>query len=108
MVNPSELMINDVFQHHREIQVRPCKERGVPGDILPNIPEDSILGGLGGAGAKELDAADPQAGDAVVLLSFTIGVEMEENAGPRGRAMRGRDVGGGEGRRVDGIGEGVA
>lgn len=63
---------------------------------------------LGGAGAEELGAAEPQAGDAVVLLAFTGGVEIEDNAGPRRGAMGGTGVRGGEGRGVDGVGEGVA
>lgn len=67
-----------------------------------------MLGGLGGAGAEELNAAEPQAGDAVVLLAFAGCVEMEENAGPWGRAVEGWGVRGGEGRGVDGVGEGVA
>lgn len=104
-VDPSVFMINDILQHHGEIQVRPKQERGVPGDILLNVPEDSMLGRLGGAGSEKLDAAEPQGGDAVVLLAFTSDSEIEENAGPRGRATIRRVVRGGKGRGIDGVAE---
>ena len=52
MVNPSVDLVDNVFQHHRQIEVVPYEQGGVPGDVLANIPEDSRLGRLGGAGAK--------------------------------------------------------
>lgn len=75
-VNAGEDAIDDVFEHHGEVEVRSNKERGVLGDVLANLPEDSLLGGLGSAGAEELGAAEPQPGDAVVLLALAFGAKL--------------------------------
>lgn len=107
MVDACELVVDNVFEHHGEVEVGFGEEGRVSRDVLADVPEDAVGGGLGGAGAEDLGAGDPDGGDAVVLLALAAGVEMEHDAGPRGGAPRGRAVGGGVWRRVDGVGEGV-
>lgn len=108
MVDSREFVVDDVLQHHGDLDVRPGQERGVPRDVLADPPEDAVLVGLGGAGAEELDAAQPDGGDAVVLVAAGGDGELEGDGGPgRSGAEWERGVGGGEGRGVDGVGEGV-
>jgi len=107
VVDAGELVVDDVFQHHGEVEVGFGEEGGVSGDVLADVPEDAIGGGFGGTGAEDLGAGDPDGGDAVVLLALAAGVEVEHDAGPRGGAAWGRAVGGGVRRSVDGVGEGV-
>lgn len=107
MVDAGEFSVDDVLEHHGEVEVGPGEQRGVPGDVLADVPEDSGGGWLGGAGAEELDAAKPDGGDAVVLVAVGGGVEVQEDAGPGGRASGGRGVRGGVRWGVDGVGEGV-
>lgn len=77
----------------------------VPGDILPNLPEDSVLGRLGRAGAEELRALQPDTGNAVILLALARGTEFEDGVGPV--AVFWRRVRGGDGGFSDGVGEAV-
>lgn len=102
-------VVNDVFEHHGEFKISLNEKRGIPGDILPNIPEDSGLRGLGGAGPEELDAAEPDGGDAIVLVALAFGAKVEDDVGPRRGAIvfRRRPVRDGERRAVDGVAEGV-
>lgn len=107
MVDASELVVDDVFKHHGEVKVVFGEEGGVSGDVLADVPEDAVSGGLGGAGAEKLGAGDPDGGNAIVLLALAAGVEVEHDAGPRAGAAWGRAVGGGVRRRVDSVGKGV-
>lgn len=109
MINSSIDFVNDVFEHHRYVKVRFDKKRRVPRDVLADSPEDAGVGGLSGGGAKELSAAEPEGGNAVVLVPADVGEEVESDAGPGAGAGGGRRrrVGGREGRAVDGVGEGV-
>lgn len=109
MVNTSKLIIDEILKHHGESTIRLLKKRGVPGDILTNIPEGSrLLGGLRCAGTEDLGAGEPDSGDAVVLLAVDATAEVEDNVGPRRRAVQRRRVGDGDGRLANGVSEGVA
>jgi hypothetical protein len=107
VVNAGIDFVDDILEHHGEVEVVAREERGVPGDVLSNLPEDSALCGLGCAGAQNLGAAEPHAGDAVVLLASALGAEIEDHVGPGCGAIERRGVVGGEGRGVHGVREGV-
>lgn len=106
MVDAGEFVINDVFKHHAEV-VGFREKRGVSSDVLANIPEDSTGSGLGGAGAEELGATEPDGGYAVVLLALAPRVEVENHARPRRGAAWGRSVGSGVRWGIDRVREGV-
>ncbi|PQP97723.1 hypothetical protein Pyn_10719 [Prunus yedoensis var. nudiflora] len=91
VVNAGVDVVNDVLEHHREVEVAAREERVVSGDVLSNLPEDSFFCRLGRAGAEELRAAEPQADYPVVLLAFAFGAKLEGDVGP-GRWA----IGGGE------------
>lgn len=107
VVDAGEFIIDDVFEHHGEVLVGLGEEGGVFRDVLADVPEDAGGAGLGGAGAEDLGAGEPDGGDAVVLLPLTPHVEVEDHAGPRRRTPRWRRVGGGVRWRIDGVGESV-
>lgn len=72
------------------------------------MPEHAGFGGLGSAGAEELDASEPDGGDAVVLVAGGGHGEGKHDAGPRGGAVRsGRGVWDGSRGQAVGVGEGV-
>lgn len=79
MVNAGIDAVDDIFEHHGEVEVGAREERGVPGNVLSNFPEDSALGWLRCAGAEQLGAPEPQAGDAVILLALALGAEIEDH-----------------------------
>ncbi|KAG6437475.1 hypothetical protein SASPL_102392 [Salvia splendens] len=58
---------DDVLEHDGEGEVGAAEEGGVAGDVFAEGPGDSVRGGLGGAGAEELAAGEPDGGDAVLL-----------------------------------------
>ncbi|KAG6416057.1 hypothetical protein SASPL_123479 [Salvia splendens] len=60
-------VVDDVLEHDEEGEVGAAEEGGVAGDVFAEGPGDSVRGGLGGAGAEELGADEPDCGDAVVL-----------------------------------------
>lgn len=109
MENAGEYVIDDILEHHSESNVRTRKERGVPGNVLPNGPEDPVGSCLGGTSAEDFSAVEPDGGDAVVLLALTRTVQLESEVGPGGRrgAILRRGVVDGEWRLGDGVGEGV-
>ena len=107
VVNAGVDTVNDVFEHHGEVEVVTREERGVPGDVLSNLPEDSTLSRLGCASTEKLGAAKPQAGYTVVLFTSAFGAELEYHVGPRGGAIGRWGVADGERGGVDGVGEGV-
>lgn len=107
VVNAGVDVVNDVLEHHREVEAAAREERGVSGDVLSNLPEDSFFCRLGRAGAEELHAAKPQADYPVVLLAFAFGAKLEAYVGPGRWAIGRRGVAGGEGRAIHGVGEGV-
>lgn len=84
------------------------EEGGVLGDVLPDGPEDAGGAGLGGAAAEELDAAQPDAEDAVELAPAARRRPLEHGAdggaaAAAAEAARGGVGGGGGGL---GVGEG--
>ncbi|KAJ6295171.1 hypothetical protein OIU76_023137 [Salix suchowensis] len=95
MVNAGVDVVNVVFEHDSKVKVILLEERGVSSDVFSNLPEDAALSGLGGAGAEELGATEPQGGDAVMLITFGLDVEFEGYVVPRRGAMEWREVGGG-------------
>ena len=107
MVNAGVDTVNDVFEHHGEVEVVTREERGVPGDVLSNLPEDSTLSRLGCASTEKLGTAKPQAGYTVVLFTSAFGAELEYHVRPRGGAIGRWGVADGERGGVDGVGEGV-
>lgn len=111
MVNARELVVDDVLEHHRDVEIGLGEEGGVPSHVLTDPPEDSVGSWLGGAGSDQLGPAEPEGRDAVVLVSAAGGGDLEDGAGPGGAAAGGGlrwRVSGGVGRGVDGVGEGVA
>ncbi|KAG6418808.1 hypothetical protein SASPL_121013 [Salvia splendens] len=60
-------VVDNVLEHDGEGEVGAAEEGGVAGDVLAEGPGDSVRGGLGGTGAEELGAGEPNGGDAVVL-----------------------------------------
>lgn len=80
MVDAGEFAVDDILEHHGEVEVGGGEERGESGDVFADVPEDAGVGGLGGAGAEELGAGEPEGGDAVVLVAFGLGVEVNDGA----------------------------
>ncbi|OAY85189.1 hypothetical protein ACMD2_12309 [Ananas comosus] len=84
------------------------EEGGVLGDVLPDGPEDAGGAGLGGAAAEELDAAEPDAEDAVELAPAARRRPLEHGADGgaaaevAAEAARGSVGGGGGGLGVGG------
>lgn len=107
MVNAGINVVYDIFKHHRNFKIGLSKQRRVPRYVFTHCPENSRLARLGCARAEQLAAAEPQAENAVVLFAFARSVKLEDHAGPGAGAIRRRRVVGGEGRFVDGVGEGV-
>ena len=105
MVNAGVDVVNIVFEHDSKVKVILLEERGVSSDVFSNLPEDAALSGLGGAGAEELGATEPQGGDAVMLITFGLDVEFEGYVVPRRGAMEWREVGGGVRRLVHCVGK---
>lgn len=84
-----------------------CKERRVPRNVFTDLPENTTLGWLGCACTQKLNAAKPQAGNAIILFAFDFGMKLEDDVGP-GLGTTGRwRVRYGEGRFVDGVSEEV-
>lgn len=108
MVDASINVVNDIFKHHRNLKFGSSKQRGVTRYVFTHSPENSRLARLGCARAEQLAAAEPQASNAGVLFAFARSVKLEDHAGPGAGAIGRRGVAGGEGRFVDGVGEGVA
>ncbi|KAJ6690128.1 hypothetical protein OIU85_006410 [Salix viminalis] len=91
MVDAGVDVVNVVFEHDSKVKVILLEERGVSSDVFSNLPEDAALSGLGGAGAEELGATEPQGGDAVMLITFGLDVEFEGYVGTKegGNGMAG-------------------
>lgn len=73
-----------------------------------HTPESPGRDGKRGGGAEKLDAVEPHGGDAVFLRCGSGGGELEDDAGPGGRAARRVGVVRGGRWEADGVGEVVA
>lgn len=96
-VDPGVNIVNDVLEHHRNVDAAgAAKEGRVTRDVLAHAPEDAGICRLRRAGAEDLDAFDPDGGDAIVLIAGAGDGEVENDAGPWGwaSARRGEDGGG--------------
>lgn len=83
-------VVDDIAEIDGE-RLRVFEEGGVAGDVLLHGPIDAIFGGLGGAGAEELGAAQPEAENAVELAAFAVCFPLEDDFGE----LLGRAAGGG-------------
>lgn len=108
MINPSIIIIHNILKHDINSRVRAREHRSVPSHVLADLPEDSFVRRLDGAGAKDLDTIDPHGGDPVVLLAAARGGEVEDDSRPWSGAVFRRRVLGGDWRRSDGVAEVVA
>ncbi|CAI9772202.1 unnamed protein product [Fraxinus pennsylvanica] len=74
-------VINDVFEQDGEGEVFLTEERGIPGNVLVNVPEDAICGRLRGGGAEELSAVKPHSGNSIIVGSIRGDAEVEGHDG---------------------------
>lgn len=62
-------IVDDVLEHHRDVQIGSREQRGVSRDVFSNLPEDSRRTRLRRARPEELHAAEPESGDSIVLIA---------------------------------------
>lgn len=106
MVNTSISLINEIPKINRNRLIRSQKKGRILGDILTNLPENTIAGRLSSAATEELNAAEPNAEDAVELSALASGGEFEDDGGIAGEgAVRRRGVRGGDRGVSVGVGE---
>lgn len=55
MVDASENLVDDVFEHDGEGEIGGDEEREVFSDVFFDGPEYAVWGGFGGAGTEKLD-----------------------------------------------------
>lgn len=98
MINTSISVINKITEIKRKSLVRLQKKGRVLGDILTNLPEDTVASRLRRAATEELHAAKPDAEDAVELAALAGGGEFKDHGGELGEGAVGRwGVRGGDG-----------
>lgn len=108
MINTIKLVVDEILKHHGDVNVGSLQERGVPSDILLDIPEGARVERFRGTGAKKLSAGEPYSGNTVGLISGDRPREVEDDVGPPTGARERRGIGDGDGRAADGVAEGVA